>query len=137
MNNILEFCGYRYNATKLEEVIETIDESEDIVININDSYDNVHGGGAVDHYKVCRLCGKIIVNSYHGYGSECWKSVKRFIPIVAKINPKFGELMSEYNLKRWIIYSHTLRDFYVSVNKNDKGEFKNSEVLLRESLYLQ
>lgn len=131
MATIKTLYGFKYDADKLEELYEKIDDAWGNINSVNDAYENMHGGA--DHYTVCNLCGRVIVHKYNGYGSKCYQTIIKMLSKISKLDNELKLKLDNYNLTKWGIYANTIKNIYIDINSKDDGtpkkfrnEFKKS-----------
>ena len=129
--NIKTLYGFRYDADKLGELYEKIDDAWGQIDIINQTYDDIHGGA--DHYTVCNLCGRVIVHDHNGYGSKCYQTIIKMLSKISKLDNDMKLKLDNYNLLKWGIYANTIKRVYIAINSKDDGtpkkfrnEFKKS-----------
>lgn len=132
---ILQFSNtvYQYDADKVQTVYDTVENSLSIIDDINEQHADHYG--VYNHYKVCLLCGKIVVNSRFGYGSKCYNTVNKMSKKLATISDTYKQILDEYNLKLWIAYANTIRNRYIAINSKDDGTPKNFRSNFKRSFF--
>lgn len=126
MENIKTLLNLKYDSSKLNTLYERIEENHGKIEDINHAHEDMHGG--FNHFKVCKLCGKIIVHDMHGYGSKCYNTIFKIMPLIAMHDDDFKKALNNYNLLKWSIYANTIKKLYIDINMGKNGmpkKFKN------------